>query len=363
MEDTGYIGIRNLQVIQATVATREGKSQKIKRPNTKNEHPKIGRAREDSSSKQCEKDNTPDTLEIPPRSKLTGAKPSKMTQFYAIKPYDHEKWRKRRRTEINLRKAKTEAKRVSGIEPSEGSIWKAIRHKDISSRARYFLWITFHDAYMVGTDWQELGFAPEYQEWSECKRCHTESMEHTLTAGNLVYEKYQAQTVRRTVRQTCCSTSLFSDGSVTSPTIPDNHTLLPCHLARRPGHGHHISCAFVALALQNTGPTMAKGTPRAKACTINPFHNCFGRSGHPRGKPMQAIAVCCFKEVLSLLDGPPDHPRLDFPVNEMTSLTECEALAKPKYGPSRKYVGKTEQRMAKTNPGNHSSEVNTHPYK
>ena len=122
----------------------------------------------------------------------------------------------------------------------------------------------------------------------------------------------------------CCSTSLFGDGSVTSPTIPDNHTLLPCHLARRPGHGHHISCAFVALALQNTGPKMAKGTPRAKACTINPFHSCFGRSGHPRGKPLQAIAVCCFKEkVLSLLDGSPDRPadhmRLDFPVNEMTS--------------------------------------------
>jgi len=38
---------------------------------------------------------------------------------------------------------------------------------------------------------------------------------------------------------------------------------------------------------------------------------------------MQAIAVCCFKEVLSLLDGlanrPADHPQLDFPVNEMTS--------------------------------------------
>ena len=65
------------------------------------------------------------------------------------------------------------------------SLWKAIRHKDISKEARYFLWMTFHDAYMVGSNWLRPGYVPEYQERSECKQCHkTESMEHILTECN-----------------------------------------------------------------------------------------------------------------------------------------------------------------------------------
>jgi hypothetical protein len=42
--------------------------------------------------------------------------------------------------------------------------------------------MSFHDAYMVGSNWLRPGFAPEYQERSECKSCHkTETMEHILT--------------------------------------------------------------------------------------------------------------------------------------------------------------------------------------
>ena len=71
--------------------------------------------------------------------------------------------------------------------------------------------------------------------------------------------------VCRTVQQTWALYSLFSDNSVTSCLCSRRHPrqphFLPCHLARWPSHSHHINLnsTFVALTLQNTGPTMAKG--------------------------------------------------------------------------------------------------------
>ena len=41
--------------------------------------------------------------------------------------------------------------------------------------------MTIHDAYMIGSNWLHPGFAPEYQERSECQHCHEiETMEHIL---------------------------------------------------------------------------------------------------------------------------------------------------------------------------------------
>jgi hypothetical protein len=35
--------------------------------------------------------------------------------------------------------------------PSEDQIWKAIRHKDFTRNAWYFLWMAAHNAYQIGT--------------------------------------------------------------------------------------------------------------------------------------------------------------------------------------------------------------------
>ena len=116
---------------------------------------------------------------------LTGAKLSIMTQSLAYRAIRAQKikreYKKRRRIEINIQITKAEATMLSGAEPSEESLWRAIKHKDILREARYFLWMTFHNAYMVGSNWLRPGFVPEYRERSECKQCHkTESMEHIL---------------------------------------------------------------------------------------------------------------------------------------------------------------------------------------
>jgi zinc-binding in reverse transcriptase len=109
-----------------------------------------------------------------------------MTQSVAYKAIRFQKmkkeYKKRRLTEVNLQRAMEEIKNIAGAVCPEKNLWKAIRHKDISRTARYFLWMSLHDAYMVGSNWLRPGFAPEYQERSECKICHkTESMEHILT--------------------------------------------------------------------------------------------------------------------------------------------------------------------------------------
>ena len=188
MENTGYIGVKNMELIQATVAAirKRGNESTIKCHGNRNSDPKAMKAAE--SAKRGTRMQAPDeiALRVPPTLKLTGAKLSSMTQSLAYKAIRSQKmknkYKKRRLTEINLQKAKEEMKNISGTECSEESLWRAIRHKDISRMARYFLWMSFHDAYMVGSNWLRPGFAPEYQERSECKSCNkTETMEHILT--------------------------------------------------------------------------------------------------------------------------------------------------------------------------------------
>jgi len=42
--------------------------------------------------------------------------------------------------------------------------------------------MAMHDAFMIGLNWLKFGFAPEYQNRSECQVCHAiETMDHILT--------------------------------------------------------------------------------------------------------------------------------------------------------------------------------------
>jgi hypothetical protein len=96
------------------------------------------------------------------------------------------------------------------------------------------------------------------------------------------------KTVRRTVRQTWVYSLKFSDNSVTSRLCSRRHPrqphFLPCHLARRPSHGHHMNSAFqVALELQNTGPTMAKGITNSLPPPVQVLPPLCGRCSRARG--------------------------------------------------------------------------------
>ncbi|KAF8234341.1 hypothetical protein L208DRAFT_1550049 [Tricholoma matsutake] len=79
-------------------------------------------------------------------------------------------------------KIQNEVEDVTGKMPSEDQIWKAIQHKDFSRNARYFLWMTAHDAYRVGKYWLKEIFCKEIQNRCECQHCGVpETMDHILT--------------------------------------------------------------------------------------------------------------------------------------------------------------------------------------
>ena len=74
------------------------------------------------------------------------------------------------------------AEEIHGKTLNEAKIWKGTRHRDLARTTRYFLWMTMHDAYMVGDKWLRPSFTAEFQERSECRHCRkTETMEHILT--------------------------------------------------------------------------------------------------------------------------------------------------------------------------------------
>ncbi|KAJ7274618.1 hypothetical protein C8J57DRAFT_1062600 [Mycena rebaudengoi] len=91
-------------------------------------------------------------------------------------------FKKRERSRLNIERIKAEIQAAFGRTPTEGRIWRSMKSKDLSRTARYFFWMTTHDAYMVGTNCNRPNASVELQERSECKHCReTETMEHILT--------------------------------------------------------------------------------------------------------------------------------------------------------------------------------------
>jgi len=139
-------------------------------------------AKEAIESDEVRMDNEPITH---PSLKITGAKLSAMTQATAYKIIRVQKMRKyakRRRTMETIEKVCERAEEIHGKTLTEAEIWKGTRHRDLARTTRYFLWMTMHDAYMVGDKWLRPSFAAEFQERSECRHCRkTETMEHILT--------------------------------------------------------------------------------------------------------------------------------------------------------------------------------------
>lgn len=125
-------------------------------------------------------------LLIPPELRLTGAKLSQMSQrlaYQAIREEKEKRYTKRRRTQSNIEKAQIQVEDTFGVRPTEATLWENMKHRDFSKPTQYFLWMTTHDAYMVGDNWKRAGYKAELQERGDCQHCNgaLESMEHILT--------------------------------------------------------------------------------------------------------------------------------------------------------------------------------------
>jgi hypothetical protein len=98
-------------------------------------------------------------LEVKPKYQISGIKLSTTTQSLAYKAIRRQKMKtksyldrlKQKITLINLGRARACAEEISRGVPSEEELWKSIQHKDIGKKIQYFLWMSMHDAYKVGS--------------------------------------------------------------------------------------------------------------------------------------------------------------------------------------------------------------------
>lgn len=118
--------------------------------------------------------------------RVTGAKLNVITQTLAyqiiVKLKNTNEKMERRRTSRNLELIKNTIEERYGFQPTDEAYWKSIRHKDFAPKTRYFLWVSTHDAYMIGTHWLRSNYSDDLQSRAECQQCHEiENLDHILT--------------------------------------------------------------------------------------------------------------------------------------------------------------------------------------
>ncbi|KAF7419654.1 hypothetical protein PC9H_002246 [Pleurotus ostreatus] len=159
LEDTGYIGKANKELIQITVAKlRTNNRTSLKWVKGHNGHAGNEAADRlaDEGAKKPLNERDEMNEEIPARVKLTGAKLSKMTQSLAYKAIREialqaTMRKNRERTAKMIDTIQNHVEEVTEETPTEERIWKAIRNNDFSRQIRYYLWMVAHDAYCIGT--------------------------------------------------------------------------------------------------------------------------------------------------------------------------------------------------------------------
>jgi ribonuclease HI len=188
-EDEGFSTISNGGAIQATVGKlRERKAQTTLKW-VKGHAGNAGNEGADAlAAEGCNKTNEDKMdLKIAPEFTLPGVKLMVMTQSLAYKIIRKGKMSKkayqealnRKATMRNMEYAKGAASDANGTVPSTATIWGSTKHKDLTRKIKFFLWMLIHDGYKVGNHWKKI---EALKERAICRGCEvTESMEHILT--------------------------------------------------------------------------------------------------------------------------------------------------------------------------------------
>jgi len=187
-EDQGYIEMSNMRIIQATTAAlRKRKGKTLLRWVKGHSGHERNEGADQLANLSAQKDHPEEfDLTIQPAYHITGAKLSKMTQSLAYKGIRQKKLQtnshQRRTTSQKIDQIQNEVEDATGKTPNEDQIWKAIQHPDLSRKARYFLWMTTHNAYRIGEYWLKENFHEEIQDRCNCMHYGVpETMDHILS--------------------------------------------------------------------------------------------------------------------------------------------------------------------------------------
>jgi ribonuclease HI/exonuclease III len=190
MEDEGFIGVSNRELIQVAIARlRQRKTQtKVKWIKGHNGHVRNEGA-DEMARKAIEKtDQDPIDMSIPPNLQLTGAKIAGLSQKLAqkgIREIKEKNLEDRHQTATNIDIIKDDIEEKSAYRPATSTIWTSIRNKDLSPSFRYFAWMAIHDAYMMGQNWLRDNYTQEQKDRAMCQYCGAlETMDHVLLRCN-----------------------------------------------------------------------------------------------------------------------------------------------------------------------------------
>jgi hypothetical protein len=64
-------------------------------------------------------------------------------------------YKRRPRTELNLERTKACTQEAFGKVPTNASLWKGLRTKDLVGEKQVFKWMLMHDVYKVGSHWRD----------------------------------------------------------------------------------------------------------------------------------------------------------------------------------------------------------------
>ncbi|KAJ7924130.1 ribonuclease H-like protein [Mycena leptocephala] len=180
-EDRGWIGVPDKAPIQALAAClRKRKATTIftKLQNTESSasYTMASQLAKDGSAAAAPSDIN---VTIAHQLQLRGAKLSTLTQALAYKGIKELRaLPARKTTETNVKLIQDAIKSQCGKTPTPASIWRSVRHKDISRQIKTFFWKAIHGAHRVGKFWTHI---PGYEERAMCRFCEeAESLEHIL---------------------------------------------------------------------------------------------------------------------------------------------------------------------------------------
>ncbi|KAJ6517684.1 hypothetical protein DFH09DRAFT_940328 [Mycena vulgaris] len=180
-EDNGWIGVPNpapLAALAASLRSRQCPTTLVA-PGGTAPHPLCKDAIAAARQAITLEENMAVSLVLPAGTSLRGAKLSKLTQAIAYQGIRAlKKAPARQLTARNVVLIQEFLLNHSGLAPTPEKIWGAIRHKDITSTIKSWLWKSIHGAHRIGKYWTHI---PGFKDRATCSHCGgIESLQHIL---------------------------------------------------------------------------------------------------------------------------------------------------------------------------------------